>query len=388
MNNALSQKELRGLLDEQSFPCLSLYQPMRRAFPDSDQNPVRFRNLLRDLERLLVEAGVGPEQCAHFLSPFHDLLADKDFWAHPGDGLAVLRTARSFRAVKLSCPVPELVVVSDSLHIKPLLRGLQSAGAFRILCVDRDKIRLLEGSPAGIAEIGLAPGVPRTLEDALGDQITPKDQTGFTNGRGDGPGVAGYAMRHGPGDKDEGIDRDRMRFFQIVDKAVYEFHARQDELPLILAALADNQGHFRAVSQNPHLLDEGIDGDPNALSAERLRERAAAIMQAREERRLLRLIDEFGESRARNLGTDELQQAGEAGANSRIRTLLVDADRHVHGRLDRDSGRVELADGDAPGTDDVLDELAELTLQRGGEVVVVPHERMPTDSGVAAIYRF
>jgi hypothetical protein len=36
----------------------------------------------------------------------------------------------------------------------------------------------------------------------------------------------------------------------------------------------------------------------------------------------------------------------------------------------------------------MLDDLAELVLGKGGEVVVVPRERMPIDSGLAAIYRF
>jgi hypothetical protein len=38
--------------------------------------------------------------------------------------------------------------------------------------------------------------------------------------------------------------------------------------------------------------------------------------------------------------------------------------------------------------DDLLDDIAELVLRKGGEVVVVPSEKMPTPAGVAAIYRF
>jgi hypothetical protein len=36
----------------------------------------------------------------------------------------------------------------------------------------------------------------------------------------------------------------------------------------------------------------------------------------------------------------------------------------------------------------MLDDLAELVLTKGGEVIVVPTEQMPTNSGLAAIYRF
>lgn len=38
--------------------------------------------------------------------------------------------------------------------------------------------------------------------------------------------------------------------------------------------------------------------------------------------------------------------------------------------------------------DDVLDDLGELVLKKGGEVIIVPAERMPTSTGAAAIYRF
>jgi len=38
--------------------------------------------------------------------------------------------------------------------------------------------------------------------------------------------------------------------------------------------------------------------------------------------------------------------------------------------------------------DDVLDDLAEMVLKMDGQVLVLPRENMPTDSGVAAIYRY
>ena len=41
-----------------------------------------------------------------------------------------------------------------------------------------------------------------------------------------------------------------------------------------------------------------------------------------------------------------------------------------------------------PDTDDVLDDLGERVVATGGEVVMVPTERMPTRSALAAIYRF
>ena len=48
-------QRLKPLLDDHPAPCLSLYQPTYRAFPESQQNPVQYRNLLRELRTGRVE---------------------------------------------------------------------------------------------------------------------------------------------------------------------------------------------------------------------------------------------------------------------------------------------------------------------------------------------
>jgi hypothetical protein len=67
---------------------------------------------------------------------------------------------------------------------------------------------------------------------------------------------------------------------------------------------------------------------------------------------------------------------------------LIDADRHVAGRIDEASGRIEYGDLAHPEIDDLLDDLGELVVKKGGQIVIVPAERMPARTGIAAIYRF
>jgi len=68
--------------------------------------------------------------------------------------------------------------------------------------------------------------------------------------------------------------------------------------------------------------------------------------------------------------------------------LLIEADRLIPGRIDNTSGEISTDDLGNPETDDVLDDLGEYVLRAGGEVVIVPAERMPTRTGAAAIFRF
>ena len=68
--------------------------------------------------------------------------------------------------------------------------------------------------------------------------------------------------------------------------------------------------------------------------------------------------------------------------------MLIEATRRVGGRIDPAAGQIEFGDLAHPEVDDLLDDLGELVLKKGGQVVIVPTERMPTRTGIAAIYRF
>jgi hypothetical protein len=82
-------------------PCLSLYQPTHRHYPETQQNPIRFRNLVRALEASLKERYANKDIGA-LLEPFHTLAGDSAFWIHQRDGLAVLATSSLFRVYRLA----------------------------------------------------------------------------------------------------------------------------------------------------------------------------------------------------------------------------------------------------------------------------------------------
>jgi hypothetical protein len=96
----------------------------------------------------------------------------------------------------------------------------------------------------------------------------------------------------------------------------------------------------------------------------------------------------FGAANARELGSDNVARIAGSAVGARVATLLVEAERQIPGRLDLATGEIKSADPADPGADDVLDDIAELVLKNGGQVVVVPKARMPGQSGAAAIYRF
>ncbi|WP_019342403.1 hypothetical protein [Stutzerimonas stutzeri] len=388
MNRLLDRETMSQLLAKREAPCLSLYQPTHRSFPERQQDPIRFKHLVRELEDSLKQQGRG-DQAKALLKPFHDLINDPEFWNSNRDGLAVFRASDYFEVFRLQRSVPELAVANDRMHLKPLLRIAQSADRYQILAITLSSVRLFEGNRDGIDEVRLGEGVPKTVEEALGRELTEKGQTGFPQGysRASERGDPMQVESGGAGRQDE-IDRDRERFFREVDRAILEHHSRKSRLPLILAALPEHQFHFRKLSHNEFLLPEGIENDASLLSHEELRQKSWMVMQPRYIKRLEGFIDQYGESRGQGLATDQLEQIGKATLEGRVATLLVEAERQIPGIVDKQQGKAAAVEDNSATTPDVLDELTIWTLEQGGEVISVPTERMPTESGAAAIYRY
>ncbi len=348
-------------------PCLSLYQPTHRSHPEKAQDAIRFRNLVKQLEASL---GAQPRHdAAALLAPFHALAADKRFWDPSRDSLAVFAARGVFQAYRLQRRVGERAVVAGSFHVKPLLRIVQSADRFQVLALGRGSVNLFEGNRDVLDEADLDPAVPRTPEPVLGEERKQPHSSVWTYRAGaSGPG-AGAGVRHGQGgEKAAEVERDTAKFFRALDRAILERHSRPSGLPLILAALPENQAHFRALSRNPFLLAEGIDSDPQSLAAEELRVPAWGVLEPHYLARLSGLVEMFGAARARELGSDDLDELAEGAPAGRVATLLLEAEHE--------------------DPDERLDDLGEAALRNGGQVIVVPAARMPTRTGAAAIYRY
>ena len=145
---------------------------------------------------------------------------------------------------------------------------------------------------------------------------------------------------------------------------------------------------FRRLSQNAALLERGVEGDPEAMSAEQLRHAAWHAVEPTYLERLARLSDRFRQGVADQRATADLSDAARAAVAGRVSHLLLEAGRVRSGRLDPATGAIVDLVLDDPTVGDMLDDLAEAVLRTGGDVVVVPTERMPSDTGLAASFRY
>lgn len=370
------------IIYEKEGPFISLYQPTHRHRPENKQDIIRFKNLAQNIENSLKQK-YAEKEISLLMKPFNELAENKLFWNHTTDGLAILASKRKCVVYKLQRPVKELAVVSDSFHIKPLIRNFQSADRYHLLGLNRKTFSLYEGNRYGFEEIELDSDIPRTVQEVLGDEYREPYLSPGAYG-----GTSGPAMYHGHGGRKDEIDKDIERYFRYIDRFILENYSQPSKIPLILVTLDEYHGIFRNISHNPFLMEKGIKIAYDTLTMDELREAAWEVIEPFYLEKTNKLLERYELERSKFLGSEDLAQIARAALENRVDTLLIEADRIKPGKINWETGELERGDLEDLDLHDILDDLAQMVFKNKGQVVVLPKERMPSTTGAVAIYRF
>ena len=381
----LTKELIQELLAADQEPCLSLYMPTHRKHPENLKDVILFKNLVRQMKESLVQKYSAGEVKLH-LEPFEALAEDDSIWNHTFDGLAVFSATGLFKVVSVHKSFEELALVADSFHTKPLRQYLQSLDHFHVLGLTLRDIRLFEGNRHSLTEVSLTADTPKNITEALGDELTDKHTTVASYG---GSGGESSAMHHGQGGRKDETEKDSERFFRVIAKTIYEHYSKPSGWPLILAALTEHQSLFQKVNKNPLLLTNGIEMNPSSVSADKLADLAWEIMEPEYNLKLDSLVAMFEQARANGKGSDDYKEVAVAAVEGRVDTLIVEADRIIPVRITNlVTGNTQKKDMLDPKVDDLLDDMGELVMKMGGEVMVLPIGKMPSETGLAAIFRY
>ena len=381
----LTKALIQKLMTADQEPCLSLYMSTHRSHPENLQDPIRFKNLLKQLEESLLQKYSAVEVKIH-IEPLEALTSDNSLWNHTSNGLAVFSAAGLFKIVSLPVQVDELAMVADSFHTKPLRQYLQSTDRYHVLGLSLHDIRLFEGNRHSLTEVELTADTPKTITEALGDELTDKHTTVASYG---GAGGESSSMHHGHGGRNEETEKDAERYFRVVANTIEEHYSKPSGWPLILAALPEHNSLFQKVNKNPLLLPKSITINPSSVSTDKLVSLAWEIMEPEYLLKLDGFVSGFEQAKANGKGSDDYKEVAVAAVEGRVDTLIVEADRIIPVRITNlVTGNTQKKDLINPKVDDLLDDMGELVTKMGGQVMILPAEKMPSQTGLAAIFRY
>lgn len=346
---------------------VTLVMTTHRTSPDNKPDSLVFKNLVNDIEKKLKDKG-ELKDFEKLITKLREIQNDTYFWTHNKDGLAILATPNEMSIYQLNRNLEENVSVGSLFYIKPLVRNFQSDDEYYLLGLGKDSFEVFEGNRYGFGKIEFPPELPTTAEEVLGgpDEVNASYDPRLRNHQ---------SVR----------DRERIdlsRFYQYVRSFIDKNLKVSVHKPLILIGTSDQIGIFKSIDKTDDILDKAIIQSTDSLfhNIDILDGLVWEILEPHFLEKTQSLENKYREMRDKDLSSSDIADIITALKEGRVRTLVVESGRQVPNDYD------SLKDYDEG--EDALSILTNIALQENAEVVVLPKERMPDDTGAFALFRF
>jgi hypothetical protein len=370
-----TRSDLFSLMDATPELGASIFLPTHVRGAEIRQDPIRLKNLAAVARDKLEAAGLSRGQADDFLAPALALVEDYGFWQHQSHGLALFLDGTEARRYQLPIPLSEQVLVGMGFHVKPLLPALAADGAFHVLTITADQVRLFDASRFALSETS-SDDLPEDLGEVTGESDYENPVQAAPVAR---PHTAGISIGNAQvyGDSPEDWRKGRLVEYVRRITSALEDRLAADAVPVVVVADAETGGHFRKLTNLGPLLAGVVETNPAAMDPVALHEAAYALVQPRFDadrqaaRERFAALHGSGDARA-VAGLGAVHEAAEQG---RVDTLLL---AEVAGPASAE----EAADRN------LLDAVATQTLRSGGKVYVLASGELPEDAPLAAILRY
>ncbi|NJL85543.1 MAG: hypothetical protein HC886_05530 [Leptolyngbyaceae cyanobacterium SM1_1_3] len=382
----LSKADLKSILETAESPTVSIYIPTHVASKEIRQDPIRLKNQLQQAEEQLEQLGMDSSAIQALLKPAQPYALEMDetshFWQNQSQGLAMFIAPNFFRYYRLPLSFEEQAVIGDRFYLKPLMPLFVNDGRFFILALSENQLRLFQATQYEMAEVILAENIPDSLAEAL-KYDDPEEQLQF-HSSGSGGSAPIY---HGQGvgttdDKDE-----NRRYLQQVNSGLQSF-LHEEQAPLVLAGVERIQSMYREVSDYARILETGVDGNPDQVSAQDLHHQAWQVAQPYFQQAQTQALASFNELAGTGQAVSQMQEVIPAAYYGQVGALFIRSGYQQWGAFEPQSNQVTLVAERSPETTDLLDLAAVRTFLQGGEVYLMAAEEMPADSPLAAVLRY
>lgn len=365
-------------------PLISIYQKTSRTQSENEKDALVFRGLIEEVESSLL-LKYDKKKITPVMNMLKSIQKDSLFWTNILDGLALFATLDECIIYNLKSSLKTFAVVADSFHIKPLIKYYQLATNYQILDLSKQSFKILEGNIYDLSLKELDEDILTTQDEILGTETT---EPYFTATSGTFKGGSGRGGFHGHGGKKDTVDTDLERFFRRVDEIVYEEISKKSKLPILLLAPKIYHSQFLNSSRNTYLKKKPITGSYADLGIRKVKSELNKYVNDTFKEEIKKLLKQYENLRPQELASEQLIEIVRAAISGRVQTLFVEENKVIPGKIDLVNKKIISKDLSDPEYNDILDELVKLTLEKSGQVFILSKEKMPTDSGAAAIYRY
>lgn len=377
----VTKDDITSLIEKADVPSISIYLPTHVTGEQVQQDPIRLKNLLTKAEKQLVEQyNFSQPEVDEMVKKAKALLDDGKFWQYGDQGLAVFITGDMFETYRLPLDFKEQVLVDDHFLITPLLPMISLSGTYCVASLSKKQIRLLRCTRETVQEIKLEE-VPTSFEEFTQYKESQRHLQ-HHSGRGEG-----HAVFHGQGSNEDNEDEESVNYLKVAENEITDKVRRRND-PLIIAGMTNAAAIYKKFNHYHRTLEDSINVNPDALSDDKLNEKAWKIIKSHFLEEMYRDKERFADLTGSDKQSDNLSQVVEASYYGKVDSLFVPMGRQSWGKFDKENNTIHHSAEHQNGEYDLINMAAIKTLSQGGRVYALNKEAMPQGTSIAAIFRY
>ena len=353
---------LKKLKDINSENCITIIMNSHRTKPDYLKDELTLKNHIKEVETRLL-ADTTKRDASKLIDKLHALAGQIDH-SHNLDSLMLFVNHDIAEYTRLPIKVVDRVIIDDTFATRDLVRAMHAEAHYYILVLSQENARLIE---------------------ALNDQVIKEfkspfpmeNQHLFTKNKAE----AAVASR-----KSNLI----AEFFNTVDKAVNVIR-KDNPLPVLICTVEENYSEYLKVADQKESIFTSF------LNKSRMNEKDHAIVleasKIVEEHNIKRNNDrkqELLKAVSENKFLSDPNEIWKAIPQGKIQTLFIEQGLFQPAVLEND-GIVYVSEDhrtDKGVIDDIFDEMIELNMNFGGDVVFLPKGELDKFNGFGAVTRY
>ncbi len=361
------EKQLQKLKKITSTPCISVVIPTEKKFPDSEKNPIKMKNAIKELENLLNEK-FSKREVKSYLEKIHNLEESIDY-AHTLNGLGLFVSENIAEIVHIPFDVQQGVFVDSSFQIRDLIYTLNRRFKYKVLLLSEEKTRVFYALDEEITEYfppDLPKGKDSYVDEPVGDdtRFSYKDVKLFN----------------------KNIDA---RYLQDVDEFISKHYSQEQNL--VLVGVEEHFGEFNKMTKNESKILLQIHGNYDHASEAELSELIWPKILEKLQEDKGKILSELEEAVSAGKYASGLSQVWREAFMGKAHKVLVEKNYLESARKGEDEYTIYTDKLDSSSDDyisDAVDDLVEEAIAHGGEVLFFEEGDLEKHQKIAVITRY
>lgn len=318
-------------------------------------------NLKRQLRQTIQEAhewlqpALSLDERRKFLEPLVTLIKDTRILNSINGNIGIFRNEESFRIINIPIEIQQSCQVASSFHVKPLLRWLQCDQEFLLLGLEEMSANLYLGSQNTFRLIDsmILPNSIKKLESNS--------------------------------DCDKLKKAKQLETFSCLGDWISKITNNYKPI-LFLAGKPSYIKNFQSVFKYKKMIKNPISSRFSKEDTFHICNSIRKILKEDSKKSLEKILMEFRFAEEGNRTKKNIFQISKAVVQGKVRKLIVTDELSIFGKIDLKSGGLSIHPTDLDHEDDcILDDLAQIVLSQGGEVIIAKRDEIPNGRPILAI---